>query len=187
MAAPIDFSKDSTTIARWAKVIDVDKMIDELDIIDGLILELAFIMRNPPRYAFDRYAKFYSRLHDKVFVKTFIALQKWLIDTPPIPGNLFRQIINDCYKSNLLISNRMQIDGDIIDLRKITVPLLTIVAEHDDLVSPESTLSVNSSVSSSQKASFVYPGDHIGLCISSIAHDKLWPEVSEWLISHNQQ
>jgi poly(3-hydroxyalkanoate) synthetase len=69
MAAPIDFSKDSTTIARWAKVIDVDKMIDELDIIDGLILELAFIMRNPPRYAFDRYAKFYSRLHDKVFVK----------------------------------------------------------------------------------------------------------------------
>jgi len=31
----------------------------------------------------------------------------------------------------LLISNRMQIDGDIIDLRKITVPLLTIVAKHE--------------------------------------------------------
>jgi polyhydroxyalkanoate synthase len=76
----------------------------------------------------------------------------------------------------------MQIDGDIADLRKITVPLLTIVAEHDDLVSPESTLSINCFVSSKQKVSFVNPSDHIGLCISSAAHKKLWPEVSEWII-----
>ena len=34
----------------------------------------------------------------------------------------------------------MQFDRESIDLSKITVPLLTIVAEDDDLVSPESTL-----------------------------------------------
>jgi polyhydroxyalkanoate synthase subunit PhaC len=192
MAVPIDSSKDNTIIARWLKALDVDKMINEFDSIDGLLLELAFIMRNPPRYAFDRYARFYSRLYDKVFVKTFAALQNWLTDTPPIPGNLFRNIINDCYKNNLLISNRMQINGDnndnnIIDLMKITVPLLTIVAEHDDLVSPESTLSIKSLVSSTEKTSFVNPGDHIGLCISRAAHERLWPEVSEWILSHSKQ
>ena len=82
-----------------------------LIIVDGLPIDFAFIMRNPPRYAFDRYIKLFERLHDKQFVNTFIALQKWLSDTPPIPGNLYRQIINDCYKNNLLISNRMRIDG----------------------------------------------------------------------------
>ena len=188
MAVPIDSSKDNTIIARWLKALGVDKVIDEFDSIDGLLLELAFIMRNPPRYAFDRYARFYRRLYDKVFVKTFIALQKWLTDTPSIPGNLFRKIINDCYRNNLLISNRMRIDRDnnIIDLMKITVPLLTIVAEHDDLVSPESTLSIKSLVSSTEKTSIVNPGDHIGLCISTAAHERLWPEVSEWILSHSK-
>jgi polyhydroxyalkanoate synthase len=85
-------------------------------------------------------------------------MQKWLSDTPPIPGNLYRQIINDCYKNNLLISNIIHI-----------VPLLTIVAEHDDLVSPESTLSVNHCVSSKKKVTRVSSGDHIELCVSSIA------------------
>lgn len=183
MGVPIDFSKDNTILTSWAKAIDVDKMIDEFDHIDGLPIDLAFIMRNPPRYAFDRYIKLFERLHDKQFVNTFIALQKWLSDTPPIPGNLYRQIINDCYKNNLLISNRMRIDGKVVDLRKITIPLLTIVAKHDDLVSPESTLSVNHCVSSREKITRVYSGDHIGLCVSSIAHKKLWPEVSEWIIS----
>ena len=183
MGVPIDFSKDNTILTSWAKAIDVDKMIDEFDHIDGLPIDFAFIMRNPPRYAFDRYIKLFERLHDKQFVNTFIALQKWLSDTPPIPGNLYRQIINDCYKNNLLITNRMRIDGRVVDLRKITVPLLTIVAKHDDLVSPESTLSVNHFVSSREKITRVYSGDHIGLCVSSIAHKKLWPEVSEWIIS----
>ena len=56
MAVPIDSSKDNTVFARWLKALDVDKVIDDFGSIDGLLLELAFIMRNPPRYAFDRYA-----------------------------------------------------------------------------------------------------------------------------------
>ena len=183
MGVPIDFSKDNTILTSWAKAINADKMIDEFDHVDGLSIDLAFIMRNPPRYAFDRYIKLFERLHDKQFVNTFIALQKWLSDTPPIPGNLYRQIINDCYKNNLLITNEMRIEGKVVDLRKITVPLLTIIAKHDDLVSPESTLSVNQCVSSREKITHVYSGDHIGLCVSSIAHKKLWPEVSKWIIS----
>jgi hypothetical protein len=62
MAVPIDSSKDNTIIGRLLKALDVDRVIDEFGSIDGLLLELVFIMRNPPRYAFDRYARFYSRL-----------------------------------------------------------------------------------------------------------------------------
>jgi hypothetical protein len=62
---------------------------------------------------------------------------------------------------------------------------ITIVAEDDDLVSPESTLSVNHYVSSREKITRVYCGDHIGLCVSSIAHKKLWPEVSAVAVTYN--
>jgi polyhydroxyalkanoate synthase len=105
---------------------------------------------------------------------------------PPIPGNLYRQIINDCYKHNLLPSNKMGLDGregQKIDLRKVTVPLLTIVAERDDIISLESALAVNYCVSSKDKATLRNPGGHVALCLSNGAHRKLWSEVAKWILS----
>jgi polyhydroxyalkanoate synthase len=140
-------------------------------------------MRNPQRYIFDKYLNLFKRSNDKQYVDNFISVEKWLYDTPIIPGNLYRQVINDCYKNNLLISNKMKADGNIIDLKKITAPLLTIVAENDDLVSPESTLAIRECVSSKDKASITIPGGHIGLCICTKAHEKLWPEAVQWILS----
>jgi polyhydroxyalkanoate synthase len=48
MAAPVDFSKDHSILATWARAIDSDKIIDEFRHMDGQVLDLGFIMRNPP-------------------------------------------------------------------------------------------------------------------------------------------
>jgi polyhydroxyalkanoate synthase len=186
MATPVDFNKDETVLGAWSKAIDTDSMMDEFGQMDGQLLDMIFLMRNPPRYAFDKYLKFLERLHDKEFVSTFIDTESWLYDTPPIPGNLNLQIINDCYKHNLLASNKMELDSgkrQKIDLRKVTDPLLTIVAERDDIVSLESALAVNDCVSSKDKATLRNPGGHVALCISNEAHRKLWPEVAKWVLS----
>jgi polyhydroxyalkanoate synthase subunit PhaC len=184
MAAPVDFSKDNTVVANWSRVIDSDQIVDEFGHLDGQVLDIGFLMRNPPRYTFDKYLNLFKGYNDKQFVDDFISVEKWLYDTPIIPGNLYRHIINDCYKDNLLISNKMNVDGNIIDLKKITAPILTIVAENDDLVSPESTLAIKDYVSSKDKASLTIAGGHVGLCISKMAHEKLWPEAAKWILSN---
>jgi polyhydroxyalkanoate synthase len=184
MAAPVDFSKDNTILANWARVIDSDQIVDEFGHLDGQVLDIGFLMRNPPRYTFDKYLKLFKRYNDKQFVDTFISVEKWLYDTPIIPGNLYRHIIKDCYKNNLLISNKMKVDGSIIDLKKITAPLLTIVAEDDDLISPESALAIKDYVSSKDKESLKIVGGHVGLCTSRMAHEKLWPEAAKWILSN---
>lgn len=74
-------------------------------------------------------------------------------------------------------------DESQINLKNINAPLLTIVAEQDDLVSPEATLAINDYVSSKDKRSISIPGGHVGLCISKYAHRKLWPEVAKWILS----
>jgi polyhydroxyalkanoate synthase len=191
MAVPIDFNKDDSMLARWSKAIDVDSMMDEFGNMDGRALDLAFVMRNPPRYAFDKYLKFFQRFYDKEFVDTFIDVERWLYDTPPIPGALFRQIINDCYRKNLLISDgKMEVlDGEDkkrqkVNIQKnITMPVLSVIAQQDDLVSPASSLAINDHISSKDKTVLENPGGHVALCISNSAHKKLWPEVSKWLMS----
>jgi polyhydroxyalkanoate synthase subunit PhaC len=165
MATPVDFSKENTILANWSKAVNIDKMIHEFGDMNGQILDIAFAMRNPPRYTFDKYFKLFKKLYDKEFVNTFIDVERWLYDTPPVPGNLHRQIINNCYKDNLLIANKMKIDDNYIDLRNITVPVLIIDAEKDDLVTTESAIAVSDYVSSREKDFLKSPGGHVArLC-----------------------
>ena len=62
MASPVDSSKDNSLLAAWARAVDADMMIHEFGHMDGQILDLAFIMRNPPRNLFDKYLKMFKNL-----------------------------------------------------------------------------------------------------------------------------
>lgn len=183
MAVPVDTSQDDTILAHWARALDSDRIAEEFGHMDGQMLDLGFILRNPPRFAFDKYVRFFEKMHDRGFVDTFTAVERWLYNTPPIPGNLYRDIINGCYKRNALFKGEMALDGMKVDLSKIDVPVLAIAAEHDDLASPASTLAVLGAVSSKDKDSMRMSGGHVGLCVSASAHKSLWPQVARWLSS----
>ncbi len=184
MATPVDFSKDTTILANWSRALDTGKLIDEFGHLDGVVLDLGFLLRNPPRYTFDKYINLIKNMNNAKFVDNFISVEKWLHDTPMIPGRLYRDILQECYKDNLLVSHKLKLGEKQIDLREITAPLLTIIAEKDDLVSPESTLALNDLVSSKEKETFVLPTGHVGLCISTAAHQRLWPKVAAWILSN---
>jgi polyhydroxyalkanoate synthase len=77
----------------------------------------------------------------------------------------------------------MKLDDRQINLSHVDVPLLTVVAQKDDIASPESTLAVNDHISSKDKTSLQIPRGHVGLCVSSVAHEKLWPHVAKWFLS----
>ncbi|HEY7109918.1 MAG TPA: alpha/beta fold hydrolase [Nitrososphaeraceae archaeon] len=181
MASPVDSGKDSSLLAEWARAVDADTIIDEYGHMDGQILDLAFVMRNPPRNLYDKYLKIFKNYNDKHFTDSFFAVENWLFNTPPIPGRLYRQIINDIYKKNLLIKELIKVNGRKVTLKNIDLPLLSVVAERDDLVSPSSTLAIGEFISSKENESIKIPGGHVGLCISKTAHEKLWPSIAEWL------
>jgi polyhydroxyalkanoate synthase subunit PhaC len=185
MATPVDFGKDNTILANWSKAIDIDKMMNEFGHMSGQLLDTLFLMRNPPRYTFDKYLKLFKRINDKEFVNTFFDVEGWLYNTPSIPGNIYSQIINDCYKNNLLIQPaRMKVNGKKVDIGNVSVPLLIIDAEKDDLVSTDSSIAAVDYVSSSKKEFLTNPGGHVALCISNSALERLWPSVAKWILSN---
>jgi poly(3-hydroxyalkanoate) synthetase len=61
--------------------------------------------------------------------------------------------------------------------------LLIIDAEKDDLVATGSSMALRKYVSSTEVESFTNPGGHVALCISDIAHKRLWPKAAEWIFS----
>ncbi len=184
---PLDFGKSPTVLEFWIKSFDVERFVKIFGNVPSSFLNIAFFMRNPLE-AVLKYPIYFSQPRSTKEIIQFMAVESWLYDSVPIIRKAYEQIINDIYKENLLIKNKMMLGKDVIDLKKITMPVLNIVGTNDDLVSAESSRTItatNDITSSKDKKTLEFPTGHVGLCISSTAHKKLWPEVGKWLIDRS--
>ncbi|MGD2106443.1 MAG: alpha/beta fold hydrolase [Nitrosopumilaceae archaeon] len=179
-ATPVDLTDSPTPIESWTKKLNADKLVESFGNIPGHLLNIAFLMRNPVE-AILKYPRFFSEPRSWDEIRQFMAVETWLYDSRPIIGHVFSKIIDDVYKKNLLIKNKMKVGGNVVDLKKITVPFLNIVGTKDDLVPPQSSLPIIKEVGSTDKKSIEFPTGHVGLCISAKAHGQLWPQVTKWL------
>lgn len=181
LAPPIDCSKDTTVFAAISKFLDADRIVDTLGNIPPFIQYQFFMMLKPFKHFVGRYYEISQRTTDGDYMKDALRLEKWLWDTAPLPGEVFRQWIKDLYQKNLLVHNRLRIGQTTIDLQKIDIPLLNIIAEFDHLVSPDSSLALNHLVSSKDNTPMTFPAGHIGLCASTYAQKEVWPKITQWL------
>ena len=183
-ATPADFGRPPTVLESWLRDLDIKRFVTVFGNIPSSFLNVAFWMRNPLEAA-SKYYFYFNQPRSTNEIRQFLSVESWLYDSVPIIGKAFEQIINDIYKNNLLIQNKMMLGEHHIDLKKIIVPVLNIVGTNDDLVSAESSRTITDVISSKEKKTLEFPTGHVGLCISKTAHKKLWPEVGQWLKEHS--
>ncbi len=183
-ATPIDIEKEKTVIEKWTSSVNADLLVDSWGNVPGWLLNLSFILRNPVETIL-KYPRYFDQPRTLDEIAQFFAIETWLYDSRPIIGEVYRDIVNQVYKNNLLIKNKMRVDSNTINLKDITVPLLDIVGANDDLVPPSSSKSIIDSIGSVDKNLIEFPTGHVGLCISQMAHEKLWPKVGEWISQHS--
>ena len=181
MVAPIDFSTNDGILYSWGKYLNIDNLVDAFGVIPGAFMNPGFLMLKPFLLSLDKHAGIIDNLDDPDAVRDFLSLEKWLFDSPGQAGEAFRKFVKDLFQANLLVQNKMELGGRTVDLKKIDMPLLTVLAEQDHLVPPASTLPLNDLVASKDKEIIHFPGGHIGTLVSSSAHRKLAPAIARWL------
>ena len=179
-ATPVDINKDKTIIENWTAHLNADELVNVFGNIPGWLLNFAFLIRNPVE-AMLKYPRYFSEPRSRDEIIQFFAIETWLYDSRPIIGKVYREIIDQIYRKNLLIKNQMKVGSDTINLKNITVPVLDIVGTNDDLVPPSASMSVIDAIGSTDKKLIEFPTGHVGLCISNKAHENLWPEVGTWI------
>ena len=186
IAPIIDTENDGTVLANFARHLDVDKVIDTCGNFPREYLYACFSMLKPFKQGVNKYINLVENIDNAKFVQNFLRMEKWLYDTPTIAGETFKQWIEDIYQKNLLVKNEMKIGENNIDLSKIRVPLLNIVAEEDHLVSPQCSVALNDSVSSLDKRLMHFHTGHVGLIASSYSQNNVLPKVGQWLRVRSQ-
>jgi polyhydroxyalkanoate synthase len=181
IAPVIDTSKDSTVIANISREMDIDKLVSTIGFLPPEKLYECYSILKPFKQGVNKYFNLVENIENESFVQNFLRIEKWLYDTPPIAGETIKQWINDIYKNNLLFKNQFKLGKETIDLKKINVPLLNIVAEEDHLVSPECSVPLNEIVSSEDKRLIRFHTGHVGLIASSYSQNNVLPKVGQWL------
>jgi polyhydroxyalkanoate synthase len=184
-APVIDGWRDTTVVSNLAKHIDVDKMVDSMGNMPPEFMYYCFSILKPFEQGIEKYANFFRNIENESFVDNFLRVEKWLGDTPPIPGELFKQWIRDIYQKNLLIQDKMYVGGKHVSLKNIKVPLFTQVAVGDHLVSPECSMPLHYATRSEDKTLRMYPTGHVGMIASSMSQKKVLPELGQWLREHS--
>jgi polyhydroxyalkanoate synthase len=178
---PTYFETDKGLLHVWMKNVDADRLVDTYGNIPADLMNLGFLMLNPARLMIDKYVGFMENMDDKIFVENFVRMEKWIFDSPDLPGEVFRQFIKDCYQQNLLIQNRLEVGGKRIDLKKITMPVLNIYGKFDHLVPPEACEPLTRYVGSTDTENLRLDTGHIGIYVSSKCQKEFAPKIAAWL------
>jgi polyhydroxyalkanoate synthase len=178
---PTNFDTDQGLLHIWMKDMDVDRIVDTYGNIPGDIMNMGFLLLNPARLMIDKYVGFIENMANKKFVENFVRMEKWIFDSPDVPGETFRQFIRDCYQKNLLIQSKMEVGGKRIDLKKITMPLLNFYGKYDHLVPPEACEVLTRRVGSKDTEDICLDTGHIGIYVSSKCQKEFAPKIARWL------
>ena len=196
MVTPVDFDTDDGLLHVWAKSLDADKIVDAYGIVPGNMLNTGFLLTDPFRVLIDKYVGLFEKIEcqgddresereNEETVKNFLRMEKWIFDSPDQAGEAYRQFIKDCYQKNLLIKNKMMLDGKRINLKNITMPLLNVMGEYDHLVPIAASKPLNDAVASTDKEIMVFPTGHIGMFVSGKSQREICPKISSWLKSRS--
>jgi len=178
---PTNFDTEQGLLHIWMKSVNVDRMVDTFGNMPGDFMNFGFLLLNPARLMIDKYVGFLEGMDNKAFVENFIRMEKWIFDSPDVPGETFRQFVKDCYQNNLLIQNEMKVGGQRVDLKNITMPLLNFYGKYDHLVPPAACELLTRNVGSRDTEDVCLDTGHIGIYVSSKCQREFAPKIAAWL------
>jgi polyhydroxyalkanoate synthase len=181
MIVPVDFDLDRTLMAKLARNTDVDRIVDTLGNVPGRLIAQQFLMRSPFAQYVQKYADLVDLFEDHDGLMTFLRMEKWINDSPDHPGETFRTWIKDCYQQNKLVKGSFVLGGRAVNLRDVTMPVLNLYGERDDIVEPASSAALGNYVGSQDVTVRSFPVGHIGMYVSGKTQQRLPATIVDWL------
>ena len=188
LTTPIDPRNSLYTTWVGGEDFDVDLIADSYPAIPGAGIDFANKLMKPVTNFFTTYRRlFQSLLEGRDPRRSYQAMAKWVADNPPFPSRAYREWITWMYRENRLVSGRLRLRGQRVDLRRIDQNLLVVTAGADHIAPPPTTVPLLELVSSGDVTHLDRPGGHIGLMAGSGAKHEIWPELSRWLAERSDR
>jgi polyhydroxyalkanoate synthase len=169
MVTPVDFHTPENLLAKWARALDVERLVATTGNVPGELLNATFLALQPFRLGLAKYVALADLADDPAALASFLRMERWIFDSPDQAGAAFRQFVGEFYQRNALVAGTLELDGRRVDLRAITLPVLNVYATRDHLVPPSATRPLGRLVGSRAYTERAVPAGHIGIYVSRAA------------------
>ena len=181
MVTPVDFKTPENLLSKWAQDMDVDAVVDSGGNVSGEMLNVAYVSLMPFRLMQQKYVSLVDILGDPKQVENFMRMEKWIFDSPDQAGDAFRQFTKWFFQENRLIKGQVELAGQKVDLKKITMPVLNIYGRQDHLVPPSASIPLANHVGTKDYTAFEMDVGHIGMYVSGKSQKQLPETIAKWL------
>jgi polyhydroxyalkanoate synthase len=145
---------------------------EALGLLPMEVLQAAFWRLDPAR-TIGKYEAFGRRDSADPSARTFVRLEDWANDGPPLTLAAAQELFFDLYKNDLPGKGTWQVAGAPVDLASITGPILEIVSTTDRIVPAAATPGLVEPLA-------VGLG-HVGMIVGGRARTQLWEPLAAWL------
>jgi len=180
MVTPVDFATPENLLAKWARGIDVDLLVDTYGNVPGEVLNFTFVALMPFRLTLQKYLAIVDGADDPRQLENFLRMERWIFDSPDQAGQAFREFMRLFFQENRLVRGGALVGGRPVDLARVTMPVFNIYATQDHLVPPSSSRPLAGLIGSRDYEELAFAGGHIGIYVSSRAH-AVPAAIAAWL------
>ncbi len=126
-------------------------------------------------------------LDDSIFVERYCKFENWFKHTQDIPGRFFLWIIQHLFADNELVSRSLRVHDQIVDLRKLDMPINLLAGATDHITPPDQVFALAHEVSTAAELirHEITGGGHLGLFMGHEALREHWPAILEAVSEHS--
>ena len=188
---PIDFHGDAENfwpgegfLNSWFQHMDkddVDLLIDTHGNLPGEMTGAVFSSLNPVSSMTKYNLTLAGMEGDEAAMLNFLRMEKWIADRPDHPGEAARQWLNELYRENRLVGGTFKVSGEVVDLSRISCPVLNIYALQDHIIPVSCSKALAKFIDGDRYEEIGFPGGHVGVFVSRKAQGVVAGGLSEWL------
>lgn len=182
ISTPIDFHTKDNMISQCISKVDFENVLKVSGgNVPGDWLTQFFINMRPFELVGKKYLRFMDNLEDQRLTERFLQVEKWLQDAPDQAGDAFKEFIVNFYQENNLIKNKVVINGKKIDLKKLHLPILNVMANEDEIVPMSASQPLRKFIAEKYYSEATFPSGHIGIYVSDKVGKSMSKTIADWL------
>lgn len=139
------------------------------------VLQTAF-WRLDPRRTVEKFIRFGALDPASEEAATFVTLEDWANDGPPLTRAAGRELVEDCFGADLPGTGRWQVAGAVVRPEALACPILNLVSTVDRIVPAASAAPVGERL--------LLGEGHVGMIVGRRAEQALWQPLARWLAKH---
>ena len=121
-------------------------------------------------------------LDDAEWLAQVEAVDRFTANMTAYPGRTFGQIYHRFIKDNALVRGEMELDGRVIRLSEVSVPVLVFAGANDTIAPVRAVQALLPQLPSARETRFeIVPGGHLGMLTGRGARTTTWVVLDEWL------